>query len=127
MVAYTTKVPKRTVERINKELHETENRSDVDCSATNEDLEKENDHHAEPQEISTTKKKRRVFLSTLRKNPKTSKKQPVTGLDNFQLSAICHHVLQYYERRGVPIVKNLLVSLKEKGHLNNSPSSLRKI
>jgi transposase len=128
-VSDATKVPKRTVERINAQLREINKRTEIEAEViTNENNCLASELDEANLQASTSTKKRRVVIKTPRKNTKgTPKRRPVTGLDSFQLSAIKRHVLEYYERREVPTLKKLQSSLKERGLFGKSESSLRSI
>jgi transposase len=65
-----------------------------------------------------------VVLSTPRKKtPKARNK--VTCLDEFDKSAIRRHIMTYYDRKEVPTLSKLMVSLKEAGLYTNGKTSLR--
>lgn len=76
----------------------------------------------------STSKKTRIITRTPRKNPNGGdRKRFITGLDEFDESAIRRHILGYYERQEVPTLTKLKASLKGAGLFNGGITSLWKI
>jgi transposase len=119
-------VPIATVKRMNVERkkavelndHQLENDEDIDEAV----IETPDSTCA-----STTTRKRRIILSTPRKNKLRVRERHVTNLDDFGKSAIRRHIVSYYERKEVPTLKKLGHSLKEAGLFCGGKTSLAKV
>lgn len=119
-----------TVKRINTQLkdeitvqsNETEQAS---CEDDTETVAAESSTQDGGDVTNSLQKKRRILISTPRKkNPQTPRNRPVTEVDDFGKSAIRRHIMGYYERKEVPTLRRLQVSLKEAGLFNGGKSSL---
>lgn len=115
----------RTVQRISSEIKENVKSADNNCEVAMENMAVE-DQIVTPVRSDTCNSEGHVTLSTPRKR-KNGRKQRVTGLDDFDKSAIRRHVLSYYERKEVPTLRKLLSSLKDAGLFSGALNSLRKV
>lgn len=122
-VASACKVPYRTVRRINSELKEAVKDDGGEDGASSR-LETATDDIEE--EEAPIAKKSRTIIRTPRKN-RESHNCSVTNLDDFQKSAIHRHILAYYERKEVPTLRKLLVSLKDADLFHGSRWSLSQV
>lgn len=119
----------RTVERISSEMHQSMKTMDcgnVEIDFANENVEVEEGLCTTPIQGETNNSQGHVTLSTPRRRKKMSKRR-VTGLDDFDKSAVRRHVVGYYERKEVPTLRKLVSSLKDAGLFNGVPNSLRRI
>lgn len=119
-------VPIATVKRINVERKKT-----VELNVNDHQPDNDENIEADVEEpdsiVANSSRKRRIILSTPRKNKLRARERPVTNLDNFGKSAIYRHIVRYYERKEVPTLKRLGDSLKEAGLFQGGKTSLVKI
>lgn len=123
-VSSACKVSYRTVRRINSQLTEAVKAAgggDGDSTrleTSTDDIE---------QEEASTAKRSRTLIRTPKKNRESQTNQSITNLDDFQKSAIHRHIVGYYERKEVPTIRKLLISLKDADLFHGSSWSLRKV
>lgn len=115
-------VSKRTVVRINAQL-----KSALSEGGEGTEITEENTAGDVDMELGVSSSKK-IKISTPRKNPGgRQRKKTVTDIDEFGMSAIRRHILQYYERQEIPTLKKLENSLKQANLFNGGKSSLWKI
>lgn len=119
-------VPIATVKRINIERKKTAELNDHQPE-NEEDVEADVIEDSDSTVANTSSRKRRIVLSTPRKNKLRGRARSVSNLDDFGKSAIRRHIVRYYERKQVPTLKKLGASLKEAGLFFGGKTSLVKI
>lgn len=120
-------IPERTVRRIKSEMLNQSHDIQTVASNSNDTIETDTTDQEEYIRVASNKSssKKRVVIRTPRKRKNKPVSRPVTGIDDFTKSAIRRHIIGYYDRREVPTLRKLVVSLKEAELFRGGIASIR--